>query len=122
MCAGSARIGQITDKERLMRLLHVSDLHMTGDQDVDRGAVLEAFLTDIEKIHAETPIDLVLFSGDLTFSGKPEEFDRANTDFLQPLMTKLGCDASKIIIAPGNHDVDRDMIDEMAETGLLENL
>ena len=105
-----------------MRLLHISDLHMTSADDPDREVIVGAFLKDIKERHEETPINLVLLSGDLAFSGKAEEYARATKDFLHPLMGVLGCDETRVVIAPGNHDIDRDQIDDVLEAGLTAKL
>lgn len=92
---------------------------MTALDDGGRDVVTRAFLNDLAQIHSDRAIDLVLFSGDLAFSGKPEEYVRAQQELLEPLMELLGYGSDRVVIAPGNHDIDRDLIDPALEMGLL---
>jgi hypothetical protein len=69
------------------------------------------FLADLEKLHLLCgPWDVVLFTGDLVQSGKPEEFSAMQRDFLDPLwerLDKLGSGDAKLLAVPGNHDLIR---------------
>ncbi len=79
-------------------------------------------LRDAESFAAEQPFDLVVFSGDLADKGKSEELDLARALLLDPLVKRLGLEKEQIVLAPGNHDVDRDRISKMFELGLASNL
>lgn len=48
---------------------------MSVDQAEDQRRLISALLVDIEAQQAVTPFDLVLFTGDLTYSGQPAEFE-----------------------------------------------
>jgi hypothetical protein len=50
--------------------------------------------------------DLVFLTGDLAFSGKEEEYERLEKEFIAPLRTELP-PSCPIFTVPGNHDVDR---------------
>ena len=94
--------------------LHLSDWHQKGD-DFDREVVRDALLDDINqrrKISSDLePVDLILFTGDLTFNGKADEFDSAYNFLLKPLFESLGLSETdgkqRLCIVPGNHDLDR---------------
>ena len=91
--------------------LHLSDWHQKGSE-FDRQVVFSALLKDIRertKINPELEkIDFVIFSGDVAFSGKPEEYQAAKEQFFQPILNALGLKPNQLFIVPGNHDLDRD--------------
>ena len=91
--------------------LHISDWHQGGDE-FNRQVVLKALLSDIRDRKNISPelekVDFIIFSGDVSFSGKPKEFQKAKEQLLQPLLDACGLDASEIFIVPGNHDMDHD--------------
>lgn len=95
--------------------LHLSDWHQ-GLPDFDRSVLLEGLLDDIGRRADFDPrlarIDLVIFSGDIAFSGTKDEYLLVETDLVAPLREMLG-DETKFIFAPGNHDVDRNRIPDI---------
>lgn len=60
------------------------------DGKADQEKLLRAFLRDVTEFHRQTPVDLVVFSGDLAFAAQPDEFDFARRALLDPLQTALG--------------------------------
>jgi len=101
---------------RFVRILHISDIHRGADAPTSNTALLGNLLDDIESAYAEDnsqlgsdepwlgPPDLVLVSGDLTQHGSADEFDLAQA-FLEDLVPLVGGDRQRIILVPGNHDV-----------------
>jgi tetratricopeptide (TPR) repeat protein len=67
-------------------------------------------MSDLEKIpdSIEGPIDAVIFSGDLVYSGKKEQFERLE-NVLIDIWEKLETSGSKPLLlpVPGNHDMTR---------------
>lgn len=91
-----------------VRVLHISDLHMTAGESWARRAVLgEAWKRHLHSMLVDGPIDLVCFTGDVAQGGAAAEYDAA-TPFFTSLLDTLGLDADRLCIVPGNHDVDRD--------------
>jgi 3',5'-cyclic AMP phosphodiesterase CpdA len=74
------------------RLLHVSDLHV-GGQDSGREHVEESVRTLVEELEPE----LVVASGDLTHRNRREQHERAAA-FLRSL-------GPPVLAVPGNHDI-----------------
>ena len=91
--------------------LHLSDWHQRGSE-FDRQVVQKALLKDIrerEKINPDLQkIDFVIFSGDVAFNGKADEYQAAKEQFFQPLLDACGLSPKQLFIVPGNHDLDRD--------------
>ncbi|KMS75523.1 hypothetical protein ACM01_09060 [Streptomyces viridochromogenes] len=105
-----------------MRIVHISDLHAREGWEADQSKLLRAFLKDVRDFHERTPVDAVIFSGDLAFSARPEQFAFAREALLDPLQELLGLDRDRMLLAPGNHDVDISRIDQFQEDGLLSGL
>lgn len=53
-------------------------------------------------------IDLVVLSGDLTETAMPDEFAQARV-FVEQLCTSLDLATERVVVVPGNHDVNRDL-------------
>ncbi|MGO9583579.1 MAG: metallophosphoesterase [Acidimicrobiales bacterium] len=102
--------------------LHISDFHFTADGDgFSQTVACDALQTDLDRRAAEFgSIAFVLVSGDIAFSGQPEEYARAS-DFLKGLSDRLSVEPSRFFFVPGNHDVDRS-IHEFARIGALRTL
>jgi len=92
--------------------LHLSDLHLrAGEQTTwDSNIVLRKLLDDIaaqmKSDHLQP--DFVVVSGDIAYSGAPEEYSLARAFFNDLLRTlgKRNFSKKQLLIVPGNHDVD----------------
>jgi len=107
----SARLPK-TYKERTMdrpiRILHLSDLHLDATSLRDQKVILRALFADIKRQSEKaSAVDLVFFTGDLIAKGN---YSAANVgavqnEFLVPLIEATGIDPSRLLIIPGNHDI-----------------
>ncbi|WP_338821398.1 metallophosphoesterase [Bradyrhizobium septentrionale] len=104
-----------------MLLLHISDIHfkapqcLNPDMDPDRGVRtrLERHLaTQVARLGN---VDAILVGGDVAFKGDPLEYGVAKT-WLLKLAKDSGCHAERILVIPGNHDVDRNAISKAMST------
>lgn len=90
--------------------LHLSDWHQ-GSKEFDREVVRDKLMEDLEKREAISPdlakIDFIIFSGDVAYSGKQEEYQAAKEQLLEPILEVVGLNSDKLFIVPGNHDLDR---------------
>lgn len=98
-------------------LLHISDLHRTSDPSLNNDDLLSAVLSDAKRWQQEEIAwpDLIVVSGDLIqgtsadtadADGEIEKQYQEAGDFLTRLADEIvGADLSKVIIVPGNHDV-----------------
>ncbi|HEM7133131.1 TPA: metallophosphoesterase [Providencia rettgeri] len=98
-------------------ILHISDLHLSisknyGFHDEQAKVVVEKIIADTIQLKSTNNIniDTVFFTGDMTFSGQPDEFSSFNDNFLQPLIDGLGITINDIYVVPGNHDMNRKAI------------
>jgi hypothetical protein len=87
-----------------LRWLHLTDLHLgQSDDRLSWPVIQELFLEDLEHVvrRCGGPIDLVFFTGDLTFSGS--QFAEV-TDFLRDVWGAVSPKPA-LVCVPGNHDV-----------------
>ncbi len=101
-------------------ILHISDLHRSKGTEISNIALLSSLLKDRERYTgSENPKiqapNIIVASGDIIRgstkqTGSDEEIKQQYSeaiDFLNELtMNFLGGDKSKIVIIPGNHDID----------------
>lgn len=93
-------------------LVHLSDIHFTGASgrsvhDLDTE-VRNEVVRDAQRLIAELGgATGVLVTGDIAFSGKREQYERA-ASWLVDLCKAIGCREESVWVVPGNHDVDRD--------------
>lgn len=99
----------------MKNILHLSDLHLSLDSDrggfkwKDAVKVAERLTDDVIGIQNSNnfKVDTIFFTGDMTFSGSKEQFDKFSDDFIKLITQKLEISPENIYYTPGNHDVDR---------------
>lgn len=89
-----------------LNVLHLSDLHLKYDNEVDFNSFWENMKDCIEKI--DVPIHLITITGDLVDKGNVSDFAKFYEKFLKPLSKVSKCPESNIFCVPGNHDAERD--------------
>ena len=102
--------------------LHLSDFHLTagGDQ-FSQTVACSALLKDVtERVAENGPVEFVLVTGDIAFSGQPAEYDEA-ANFMRRLAEAASVDISRFFFVPGNHDVNRH-VHEFAHVGAVQIL
>ena len=93
---------------RVVKWLHISDLHLKRDGSLSQNAVLSAMRDDIERRCDEgLSVDFVLVTGDLAYSGKKTEYQLVE-DFFRDLAATIDVSYDRFFCVPGNHDVQRD--------------
>lgn len=85
-------------------IIHLSDLHITSSNQFETNNILRSLRADIiKRLHdADLKDPIICITGDLTYSGKPEEFESVKA-FSDSLMKDIG--AKAIFFSPGNHDL-----------------
>lgn len=100
--------------DRPIRILHLSDIHFKADKAWDADPVLRALVRFIAKeVNDGFAPDLVAITGDVAFAGVAEEYQLARAWLDQQLWPALPKNLSRdrLLLAPGNHDVDRKKVD-----------
>jgi len=89
-----------------MRILHLSDLHYGEKYKTKIERMFPPFLDKIRIINQEKKIDLVVFTGDLVWSGnKIDSFQKVKKKFIAPILKEISIEENNFIICPGNHDM-----------------
>ena len=100
----AARKYASTRKNKVV-ICHISDIQFC-DPKIDNNAIRTLF-NRLEEffINRNTPIDIVVISGDIVFSGKKKEFDIAK-EAIKSFQEKLRRQRKnvEILLVPGNHD------------------
>src|SRR6266849_1370695 len=92
-----------------MKILHLSDLHFRN-RDISQDLVLSSLLKSLEDIfRIQTKPNIIIITGDIAFSGKSEEYQRARS-FIEDIAKICELSPEHVFIIPGNHDVDRTKI------------
>lgn len=113
-----------------MNVLHLTDFHYSGKSKTkyDESKVVSSIIDQVKKL--DIIPDLIIFSGDLTFSGsKLDDFRNAYQLFFVPLLKTLNLPKENLFFCPGNHDIDRskvstaiiDLIDKFQSNKELES-
>ena len=98
-----------TSLQQQLSWLHLSDFHLKKNDKWSQNVVLKSLLTDISNRYSKgRPLDFIFITGDLAFSGKSEEYLIVE-DFLHQLLTDTGVPSDRLLIVPGNHDIDRNI-------------
>lgn len=101
-------------------LLHVSDVHFGVHQPGDQRRITDGVLDAIRNHLSEgrSPPVFCIFSGDLTQSATPDQFDEAE-QWLQRLSKTASPSGAPLFIVPGNHDVRRPERDSDEEATIV---
>jgi len=98
------------DSTNTLHWMHISDLHRGQERTEEIWSVVRQEIhNDIKtQIQRTGPIDLVIFSGDMAFSGAIDEFLSVQKELerLWATFAEFGV-APKLFIVPGNHDLVR---------------
>lgn len=111
----------------MIRIIHVSDLHLESESpSLDKTKIINTLARDIKSYI--TPETIFVFTGDLIdrggigFSDKINAFQNFERLFIDKMLEENPCLKGKFFIVPGNHDVFREKIDTYSETGLKNKL
>ncbi|MBZ5728926.1 MAG: GTP-binding protein [Acidobacteriia bacterium] len=88
-----------------IRILHLSDLHLDSGRSVEE--VLQPLDMDLHDELGIDALDYLVITGDLAHKCSETGFQRAQ-EFIEALIRSFNLNSSRLIIAPGNHDLDRE--------------
>lgn len=115
-------------QEEPIRILHLSDIHFGSDQSLSMKSVFRELVDFIcEDAQSGMIPDLVAITGDLVQTGKPEEYKKAFEWLKNNLWKKLAkyspegdLPRNRLLLVPGNHDVDRSLVSDDAREKQIE--
>lgn len=101
----------------VVRVLHVSDLHFSKRRGWDQDPVLASLAEDVARLRAAgLPPDFVAVTGDVADRAAPEEYALAARFFRERLLPAAGVPIDRLLMVPGNHDVDRGAVKLVAQS------
>ncbi|MDI1443105.1 metallophosphoesterase [Polyangium sp. 6x1] len=110
----------------LFTWLHLSDLHFglpgAGDRH-NQSQILSILRDDLSILDGKKlpRPDAILVTGDIAWSGKPDQYAEASK-WLLDVAQRLGLAKDRIFVVPGNHDVDRSIDADRTVKRLLRGL
>lgn len=103
-----------------LTLLHLTDLHSRDAEITEFRLRRDAMLKDLRQLHVAPQILLV--SGDIAFSGEISQYEIAQKEFFGPLLNVLKINRKHVVVIPGNHDIERNVIDPLVRDGVTARL
>lgn len=100
-------------EDSLITILHISDFHFSKRGWREQDIVVTALLEDLKQecIGHRRP-DFIVFSGDLVHAAGVDSFEEAFDKLIDPVTRAANCSEERVIIVPGNHDVERKYVDD----------
>ena len=95
-----------------MRILHISDIHLKNHNINQVHAVIRELISTIKSFDVNTPIEVVICSGDLvdkfgeSFISISHGYELFYRLIINPICEELHVPYSNFLVAPGNHDID----------------
>jgi formylglycine-generating enzyme required for sulfatase activity/UDP-2,3-diacylglucosamine pyrophosphatase LpxH/energy-coupling factor transporter ATP-binding protein EcfA2 len=88
--------------------LHVSDFHLSDNGPYNQEVILRSLVESVKRFRENEELvpDLIFATGDIARQGNAKEYEFA-TEFFDALLTEAGLNRDRLLIVPGNHDVDR---------------
>lgn len=101
--------------------LHISDFFFKAGDTYDADSALVALLDLVRRERKSRPLDFIVATGDVAHSGRPEEYVPAS-EFFTELLTAAGLAdrRERLVVVPGNHDVDRSAARSLVRTLMSE--
>jgi predicted MPP superfamily phosphohydrolase len=97
---------QISIQSNIVNILHISDIHIQTSSDAQ--LFQNQLLTDLVKNLKIENLDYIIITGDIAKFSTEEEYKYAN-EFIDNIKKHFNLKSEKVIICPGNHDLNRDL-------------
>lgn len=100
----------------VLRVLHVSDFHFSKKRAWDQDPVLRALARDVAGLcDSGLKPDFVAVTGDVADRAAPDEYELAAKFFRDVLLPAAQVPIDRLLMVPGNHDVDRGAVKRVAQ-------
>lgn len=107
-----------------MRILHFSDFHLSKDGIKESHQLVDRMLDCLAPLNRKKKFDLIVFTGDMvdkggsSFGNIKTAYDTFRTEVIDRLCDGLGIPTSAFYVCPGNHEVNRFLIDTKKDVEL----
>lgn len=100
----------------IITILHISDFHFSSARRRDQRIVVDSLIKDLKDncIGYRKP-DVLMFTGDLVQAAGVDLHDDAYDFLLSPVAEVVGLSDERVFIAPGNHDVETEVVEGCAD-------
>jgi len=103
--------------------LHLSDFHIGKERFVQQNICDEIINHVKERVNQEElPLDFIFITGDLANKGRADEFNTFYSEFFNNLVEIANLDFERIIIIPGNHDVNINAVKAVMRYGVFNQI
>ncbi len=83
-------------EKQQLQVLHISDLHISDDEDFDQSLVLVPLINRVKEDRKKGIVpEIVVVTGDITYKGIEKEYESAKK-FLNDLLKSLGLGKDRI--------------------------
>lgn len=96
----------MTDADQHIRILHLSDIHLGNIAQAQR--YFTQLATDLTQNLNVKQLNYLVISGDIANRSTEEEYEAA-FELVDKLVKRYGLDPNRIVIVPGNHDLNWDL-------------
>jgi predicted MPP superfamily phosphohydrolase len=94
------------EQDHRLHILHLSDIHLgTASQAHKYRTQLE---TDLKRELKVNHLEYLVISGDVAHYSTPDEYEAA-FELMDGLVKRFGLDSSRVVVVPGNHDLNWDL-------------
>jgi energy-coupling factor transporter ATP-binding protein EcfA2 len=100
-----------------LTFLHLSDLHFESKNSSNFELLKDKIISSIDNDDKE--INFIIFSGDLIQKPLENEFEKAYSVFIKPIVDYLNLNNNSLILTNGNHDVALDKRDKYSFNGFI---
>lgn len=116
-------------KNSMLRIVHISDFHLrNNDLFSTEKQIVQPLISDLKEFHPERKIDYIVCSGDLInkggsgFENIESAFEIFKKNILNKILSEFNLSPRNLILACGNHDIDRNLDSPIIEKGILNSL
>lgn len=110
----------------MVQLIHISDFHLDSNPiSSKKEQLVKALINDLNKQKIDTKKCIFIISGDLIDKGgygfidTKAAFSYFREVFIDEIKTGLSISNDQFFFVPGNHDVNRNKVDQIIESGTL---
>ena len=103
----------IIDENNYIQWLHLSDFHIKPNEAYNTSPIFDALQDDIEKLmedYSITAFDFIIITGDLGYFGNDGDYVDV-IHLLDNILDYTNTLKDKLYIVPGNHDVNREIVE-----------